>query len=692
MIGKPQLSATSHGYKCSERNLITGVCLSTSEIQEEIQVSYFSYYAYPTNNKNKNEEYGDISITVIPYCDITHNNANDNDYDYSNEIDCAPGCDCNPLILFMKSCSQSKCNEIDSHPSSIIHQNDNSLIISSTSTSTTSKIDSTMFIDTSNSINCNPNKLNEMCIYYFAIETTFINNINDINDIASFKVILEKPGMITTIPCELKSPDGMRQVINDNLYEKPFNRYYDLCINNNPNNNIKLNIEQCSGYNEVLICPNNIENNNICETILPNNNNNQWKYLINKNEICIQTNNEIENKSNKQIKCETNMNGLELSNNLASNNIYLMTNGSGSYNLHFQNQINNIYNNPLLIINTYKNKNININSINNIIITKIFDNFIELQFSQVEVIFPLQTKTYIADNIIYTIYAIDTNNYNQQLLLTINKNIPILTTQCGLDYAATMYPESVSIIEIQQSSLNSKNNQNNNENIILNVKFPNLKYETNYQFYMIASCDSNCLSLVSKTNLNGESCRDSIYGCQTQYFVYNNSMEATTLTQQPSTNKHGKHFIRTFIAVTIVMILVIILICVALYSYYKKSLNLNNNDPEQQYKMTEMVSSHDTSTHESDSSQHGLTARQGHGHGVLSFDSEVATGYVPPIINDNLHNNNATTTISDLWTNSTKSMNSFTKKLSTKGYIKLPGMTRTNNNDNDNEDEIIVHL
>ncbi|RYG68528.1 hypothetical protein EON64_04970, partial [archaeon] len=118
LAGQPQASITSPAFICSERTESTGACDSRS-LQRRAQIAYFSFRVSkttpPPNVVDMSAMYN-VLLTVTPNsrCNSTASNSS-----ALPTSDCAPGCACNPLRVFVASCLESSCTHKDRKPSEL---------------------------------------------------------------------------------------------------------------------------------------------------------------------------------------------------------------------------------------------------------------------------------------------------------------------------------------------------------------------------------------------------------------------------------------------------------------------------------------------------------------------------------------------------------------------------------------------
>lgn len=171
LAGTTQLSITTPGYFCASRSS-SGVCITVSGLTPvKYQVSYFSF----TVASQSSEEQKSIMFTVLPSCNISR----------SSGPHCMPGCDCNPLTLYVSSCPASRCTSDDKYPSYFrkagtpITSFSHSVVISPNSFTA--------------STYCDPVANGEACIYYLTVLS------KQSTEAVTFSINAEAPGDVGVI-------------------------------------------------------------------------------------------------------------------------------------------------------------------------------------------------------------------------------------------------------------------------------------------------------------------------------------------------------------------------------------------------------------------------------------------------------------------------------------------------------------
>ena len=121
--GVGMMSTASPTFECSERDRDSGVCLPSSAVKRQVLAAYFTFVVIPSKmleegliDTTDSSTSGDaLVITVIPTCNRTASYFTFASPLSSSKLDkvCPVGCDCSPLRVYITSCVQGLCTEID---------------------------------------------------------------------------------------------------------------------------------------------------------------------------------------------------------------------------------------------------------------------------------------------------------------------------------------------------------------------------------------------------------------------------------------------------------------------------------------------------------------------------------------------------------------------------------------------------
>jgi hypothetical protein len=232
-------------------------------------------------------------LTVQPACNVTSSKYNRismiqktsklafgdyNNYDdfYSEEDDdagavCALGCDCSPLKIYVRSCSQSTCKVQDRYPSELPGAFSSSI--------TVDEKGSTLFIsnDPLNKRNgyCNPDEHKDTCVYYVAVSGEIASTPEASMD-ALFSITAATSGDVTLVTCDDdSSADGFRLSVVDSTPIATHQKMYEVCEVGDSTKvaeSLIVTLEQCFGGTSLFACA----ERSSCRQFLPTTMN--WAY------------------------------------------------------------------------------------------------------------------------------------------------------------------------------------------------------------------------------------------------------------------------------------------------------------------------------------------------------------------------------------------------------------------------------
>lgn len=530
VAGRPQLGSTALGYACSERDN-GGSC--TSDDRAKTQAAYFTFRVPNTPEYTAR---GQVSFTVLPRCNSDPNSS-----------ECAPGCACNPLKLYVMSCAESKCTDSKMYPS----QMRGTSLVSKTINPT----GSTVFVqkDPTNSDNgyCDPATAGEACMYFIGVSHT------ELKKTASFTFLATAAEDITLVPCDTsKKPDGVRLVKSDAVTDHI--KYYELCSQgaaeegqDTARESTVVQLEQCSGESTLVAC------DETCETLLPTKK--DYTYFSDAKQTC-------KRGSDGKTTCSTNAAGvptLALPEDV-ERTYFMGVDGHGSYQMKLLTTTGGVVTTPTLTADNKDAQPV-------IEVVKKDDSSVTLAWSHAAVKFPGMDKPVRSNKLAYTVYVIDTTQVDQEKA---QQAAAVLTTGCGLEYFASTQASAVRSVRLNPSSTTSTRIEQN---------FAGLKPATSYQFQIVASCDAECLRQLSRTSASGAkiSC-DGAQPCATETMVYNPTSTATKKEESSGGGSGSGGLSSGFVALlSVITSLLVVGAVVAGFMYYR----MKRQDTGAQYTM-----------------------------------------------------------------------------------------------------------
>lgn len=546
--GVPQLSSTSIGYDCNNRNKLSGACDSTA-ISYPIQVAYFRYHVYPqiSSYAHNNEalttagnEQAVLRFSLMLICGKTYVR-------------------CNPVNIYISSCSISDCDEVKSHPSPRSISSSNLLV----KTNVTSYSPTTIVIDPiSSPVYCNPNIKHEECIYYLSI----VGDTTNMSEISSFSLTARTPGVVTLVPCDERSADGYKTTIDDESSSTL--KGYEICSATSPvpfmkdiqYENMIFSLEQCYGSTNIKIC----SEYGPCEDTLPTLS--SWTYSMNASHVC---SNSMSQSDPNQVNCEaikdsTSYNLIKQTNLIVpqgpeNGNYFAVAYGKGLFNLHIKSTVLTTtieakLQLPYDIISNYIDE-----GLPTLQIIKTTDTSFTIQWPHVEVIMPTQNtaSSKLGEYLSYSVYVIDND-----LLVSVPELV--VTSPCGLDYIVNEYPDLVSEV-ITETLPRDKDG-------FVARTVSNLLPSYSYTIVVSATCDEACLQSIAKTYTGGPC----IYGCQSQSFIYG-TLKGLTQSKSSESTTSSSSSMGFYVVSAFASVIVIIIILFTIFVYYRKTMNDTSN-------------------------------------------------------------------------------------------------------------------
>lgn len=590
--GQPQLSSTSVGFICSERSQSTGACLPKSKIVKKVQVAYFSFQVSSQEAEASTSHLdliNDVILSIVPDCNRTSNATEDDgerrmrrlqtvytrggrNYEDSLDTTCYPGCGCDPLRVYVSSCKISQCTETDRKPSELNGQSKAHFLVDPAA-------GSTIFISkedfSTRAAYCDPTG-DEDCMY-------FVGVTHDLPSVSAvFSVTARTPSDISLIPCDSREyPDRIRLHTTDHIAVgasmRSQQRFYELCSQTNPKSEMSMMMatgdyssldhgvnpvaltagavdtliveaEQCHGHTSFYACA----DDGKCSEVLPSLT--SWGYFADRNRFCVHSWEKYGRDVCQHTPATTNRISLRLPQ--VSGNYFLMANGTGRFNLEVRTTLKGLDYSPTL---TYSGiQDVDSSTLQ---VESLTGNTIGLTWRQAKVYLPGLTDTVFADAMSYKLYIFDDN---QAALFTRRDNVAA-DSACGVDYLANTVPlDAVTIIANVPVSATQRG-QN-----FMSYTVKGLRTSTAYRFAVVATCDSLCLSQVTKQQaaLNTRlklSCNGGSNECHPQSVAYLPVRTTTASTPDSGDNDHtdsqGSSSSTLQAAAVVFGIIVLVIIC-----------------------------------------------------------------------------------------------------------------------------------
>lgn len=493
LAGVPQLAVTSPGYVCASRYTKTGNCDSTRPM-ERAETAYFSFRLNPIDGEKQTKDQSTVIVSVLPFCE---------DDTYAINGECKPGCPCNPLQVYIRSCSLSKCNEADAYPSMYANQ----FFYSD------SKVDS--FVGSSIAVRpseedmgCDPQASGEPCVVNVAVMTPISASAKTIPS-ARFSITARSAGDVTLLPCAdaKAAPDGNRDIQEQMVSGS---HYFEVCNSGGVKEVTTIAIESCYMSTTMYACT---SNNAACDSLLPAYN--SWGAYSSKDETCTRD----PNKNHGNAICDSNEFGLPVLKLQDNGNYFILANGTSDFVMHVKHTLKGGSDfSPALYQNGIKDHK----DFPKVI--KKGDNDVKISWKQSAVIFPSESskKAFWSSAVRYAVYAVESS-----LVQKIDKNI-IHTTPCGLKHATRLYPAYSRYHLVPAVALSVVNRK---ETVSYSVD--GLKAGTKYILMVQAICDENCLRVIQKTSPDAGDLCSGVVSCQPQTLMYP-PLEYTTSGTSPN--------------------------------------------------------------------------------------------------------------------------------------------------------------
>lgn len=574
--GVPQLASTASAYDCTARTR-TGVCVQALVQGQgqapvfQVQASYFNLRV--SKPFDESTSIGDIIATVIPLCSAPTRGSDPTPA-------CLPGCECNPLVLYVTSCPVSTCTEVDARPSRLPNQNQAMV-------SVLPGAGSTLFLDTGPSGStayCNPVLAGEDCMYYFSVSTTQYTDVA-----ATFTIVARMPGDISLVPCSDHSPDGVRMSSTDKIRSSGPGqsgsgqgpgqgrwRYYEVCSQGDGDGDALLvTVEQCRGSTVLYACA----DDNTCTDVLPSFS--SWGYYADSSRVCRHlfpspsTGNAYGKDVCQPLGPVTRSPELSLPERTGAGNYFVMVNGTGQYILRVQSTRNGIKQSPEIVpAGVFE-------ALPQLTVSAVSHDSVTVQYKQSRVLMPGMSKPSTASFMEYTIYFVEAALVTSTSTLP-SEQRPVFSSLCGLQLAQFSYPKSIRAYTFAPDAPDDRQDT-------ATRAFSGLQRGTRYRVTLVATCDSACLRQLSKT-LSGAgaegagpsvSCMDGAHECKPQSLIYEVLEVETSSHAEP--DEDGQHridgdvsssryaLVREVIAFSVVGIVILALLMVTLAAYWKRA-------------------------------------------------------------------------------------------------------------------------
>lgn len=557
--GQPQLSSTSPGFICSDRSATTGACMSRSKVYRKVQVSYFAFQVSSQQDSSAATSHldiiNDVILTINPSCNHTgnatvipmiHTGRSQEQY-APNSVLCEPGCACAPLRVYINSCPISRCSELDRKPSELTGQSMLSLTVNPAT-------GSTIFITPADPLTkrayCDPMKNGEDCLYFVSVTH------DQVDDSAIFTVTARTPSDISLIPCDAREyPDRIRIQTTDYIAPNSGNtnsggfgprhqqRFYELCSQTNPktqsyredrralatstaavaaSDSLIVEAEQCHGHTSFYACA----DDGKCAEVLPSLK--SWGYFADKTRSCVHSFDKFGREVCQWADSGSNLITLRLPQ--IEGNYFLMANGTGRFTFQVRSTLHGVDMAPFLMYSGIQEY-----SAGGIDVEAVTGNTLTLRWRQARVLLPGIGDAISADYLKYKVYIFDDNQADRR----IRKEAIVQQSTCGLEYLSTVLPvEAVTIVPNAPVAAADRGK------VFMTYTVRGLKPSTAYRLSVVATCDSFCLSQLTKSIASPRlklSCFGGSNECKAQSLAYIATTMTTAVTPDSGSDTHGKH-------------------------------------------------------------------------------------------------------------------------------------------------------
>ena len=530
LSGKPQLAYTSLGFVCNDRDQENGACQPSSTQYTQESVAYFSFtYGYSNSDAaDKN-----IMFTVVPTCNATR---------ASSVASCQPGCDCNPIDLFITSCPMSQCQASDKFPSYLHNRYKATLQVTSQSMS--------LILFPENPAYCNPVKHGEPCAYFASvISRQKVENV-------AFTISVDTPGDVALISCDsTPSPDGYRLTRSTTLMGTSSAKFFELCSKSgtsggSSHEELVVSVETCSGAVSLYACS---EDTDYCNSFLPTEK--SWQFFADSTQSC-----QKKKPHSSSVTCvdSTTASGVPVMALPEKNGNYnVKVNGSGRFYFTVQNTRDGQLLAPALKfdgVDQAGSGKLSLVSVSR----GTSGSTVTLSWKHIRVLIPGMAYPAPSSNIRYKLYLFEKG----PLDALASSQALVLTTPCGLDFAAQMLPSSVSVVSVP--AIDSKADE-------MRHAVQGLRGNTVYHVALVGVCDSACLRQVSKVSSSLlMSCAGGV-DCKTQSFVYESLSSVHTSKSGGGGDGSSGDSLNGFILLALVVVVATVMSLFGVISYYVRS-------------------------------------------------------------------------------------------------------------------------
>eukprot|EP00598_Pedospumella_elongata_P002386 CAMPEP_0184975878 /NCGR_PEP_ID=MMETSP1098-20130426/6959_1 /TAXON_ID=89044 /ORGANISM="Spumella elongata, Strain CCAP 955/1" /LENGTH=2755 /DNA_ID=CAMNT_0027498653 /DNA_START=79 /DNA_END=8346 /DNA_ORIENTATION=+ len=585
LAGQPQLSRTSPSFICNTRNPTTGACTTPAYSNTKVEVAYFAFrIAAPRNQQHAVQGNAftaplqsvfDVILSIVPQCNATLADA---------EI-CSPGCDCAPLKVYVNSCPLSKCTQIDRKPSALVGQHKAMQTIKQGSGSTIF-LSAASYSTSKTTTFCDPTVIGEDCGYYVAVvasplPVTSKSPVAKLES-AAFTITARTPGDVILIPCSNDVyPDGVQFHGEDTIYStrgqvqsgSGGHHYYELCSLQYTENSVTprpsaesliVELEQCAGTTKLYACA----DTNNCEHVLPSTH--SWGYFADETQTCVHS-------WDPRITRDTCVSAVHRRPTITLpqrvGNYFLMTNGTGKFELRVQSTVNGQRAAPTVTFAGRQSAESGL-----LEVQKVTGNTVSLQWQQARVLMPGALNPMDARLMTYTAYVFDLTATNTALKTLETKqgveNVR-LTSACGLSYASEVLPsKAIKVVPILLKTTEQGT-------AFMSQTFEGLTISTKYRIVVVASCDSNCLRQLSKVNNDPRvtvSCSDSSGDCKPQNMVYLTQdittadiADKNTPHDTDDTSNSSDGWVQGLLNFSFAVMIILIIVAIGIAAYFLKN-------------------------------------------------------------------------------------------------------------------------
>jgi hypothetical protein len=520
--GKPQHGVTRPGGICGRRSE-AGTCDSEDETLKHVQVAYFRFRVSPDDlDKDTNPH---VSFAIEPSCNKT-------------VTPCQPGCPCNPVTVYIKSCVETECSMDDMYPSALAGRNDVTHLVDAGH--------STAFIahDPLNPNNgfCDPQQHGQTCLYYVAVQH------QDLKRPASFSISASTPRDVLVLPTHSNPapPDGVTTSSLDAVtgQQKNYQMYADR------DSSMQITLEACTGDLSLAVC------DGTCSALYPSEK--DYRFYVDSSKSCT--------KSGRQsAQCVQSATGLpRIALPKARDDTYFLgVRGSGTYYLKVDMAVDGQSVTPLLAAPESRDVPK---------MEKVGSDRVTLSWEHARLSVPGRSSGSVVPQYTrYRVYALDETALKDAPPAAAATVKPVLTTPCGLEHYAAMSEDGSSRVALVDEGQTR-------------VTVQGLKPGTQYRFVVAATCDSDCLQHTTKVTSQSTlplSCGGPS-PCQDQWTLYSAAYVVTSMsTGEGDHHGGGPNGISTTVTL-LVLILVVAVGAAALL--YRKNRRL---EQQLQYEMTD---------------------------------------------------------------------------------------------------------